>query len=61
LIIFLLKQIDLLKNRRKQPRNKEPKERDMWREVFLDPELLGCLVVYGGMFLLAWIGYKIWG
>lgn len=33
----------------------------MWREVFLDPELLGLLVVYGGMFLLAWIGYKIWG
>lgn len=29
--------------------------------AFIDPEFLGCLVVYGGMFLLAWIGYKIWG
>lgn len=33
----------------------------MWREVFLDPELLGCLIVYGVMFLLAWIIGKIWG
>jgi hypothetical protein len=33
----------------------------MLAEAFLDPEFLGCLVVYGGMFLLAWIGYKIWG
>lgn len=33
----------------------------MWREVFLDPELLGCLVVYAGMFLLAWIIGKIRG
>lgn len=33
----------------------------MLAETFLDPEFLGCLVVYGGMFLLAWIGYKIWG
>lgn len=33
----------------------------MWREVFLDPELLGCLVVYGGMFLLAWFIGKIRG
>lgn len=33
----------------------------MWREVFLDPELLGCLVVYGGMFLIGFIWYKIRG
>lgn len=28
---------------------------------FIDPEFLGLLLVYGGMFLLVWIGYKIWG
>lgn len=33
----------------------------MWREVFLDPELLGCLVFYGVMFLIAFIWYKIRG
>ena len=32
----------------------------MWREMLLNPELLGCLVVYGGIFLLAWIFGKIW-
>ena len=29
--------------------------------AFIDPEFLGCLVVYGGMFLGAWIINKIWG
>lgn len=28
---------------------------------FIDQEFLGLLVVYGGMFLLAWIVYKICG
>ena len=28
---------------------------------FIDPEFLGLLTVYCGMFLLAWIVYKIWG
>ena len=27
---------------------------------FIDPEFLGLLVVYGGMFLLMWIVGKIW-
>ena len=29
--------------------------------AFTDPEFLGCAVVYSAMFVLAWIGYKIWG
>lgn len=29
--------------------------------MFTDPEFLGLTIIYGGMFLLAWIGYKIWG
>ena len=31
----------------------------MLAEMFLDPEFLGCLVVYGGMFLGAYIYGKI--
>ena len=29
--------------------------------MFTDPEFLGLAIIYGGMFLLAWIWYKIWG
>lgn len=29
--------------------------------AFIDPEFLGCVVVYGLMFLGAWIINKIWG